>query len=166
MNLTPLVKQLSILDKNLRVDRLEPNWAQLEYLQMAERQLATTGRIRIIVLKARQLGISTITEALLFTLAFIFENYKAMVIAHEVPASQNLLAMTNRYWMTYPFHDAFSTKFAGKNQLQWNETGSSIHVATAGNSATVFGSMPAVAAWRMPRAFFQSRALAAAIQSA
>lgn len=135
MKLTPLITQLSILDKDLRVSRLNPNWAQREYLALAERQLTTTGRIRIIVLKARQLGISTITEALLFTLAFTFENYKAMVIAHEVPASQNLLAMTNRYWMTYPFHDAFSTKFQGKNQLQWNETGSSILVATAGNKA-------------------------------
>lgn len=133
MDLEPLVKRLSILTKDLTVEPLELNWAQQEYLEAAARQLVTTGRIRLIVLKARQLGISTITEALLFTLCFIYDNYRAMVIAHEVPASQNLLAMTQRYWDSYPFKDLFSTKYAGRNYLQWTETGSSIGVATAGN---------------------------------
>lgn len=144
MKLEPLVSQLSILTKRLEVQRLQINWAQREYLEVAQRQLETTGKVRIIVLKARQLGISTITEALLFTLCFVYPNYKSLVIAHEIPASQNLLAMTQRYWDTYPFRAMFSTKYAGKNQLQWNENGSSMSVATAGNkgvgrSATIHG---------------------------
>lgn len=133
MQLETLVSRLSILTKDLTIEPLELNWAQREYLELAQHQLETTGKIRIIVLKARQLGISTITEALLFTLCFLYDNYKAMVIAHEVPASQNLLAMTNRYWETYPFKDLFSTQYAGKNHLQWAETHSGIAVATAGN---------------------------------
>jgi hypothetical protein len=133
MELETLVTKLSILTKDVRVERFQLNWAQQEYLRVAQHQLETTGKIRIIVLKARQLGISTVTEALLFTLCFLYDNYKAMVIAHEVPASQNLLAMTQRYWDTYPFKQLYTTKYAGKNHLQWTETGSSIHVATAGN---------------------------------
>lgn len=135
LDLEALVGQLSILTKEVQVEKIELNWAQREFLAVAQRQLLTTGKIRIIVLKARQLGISTITEALLFTLCFLFNNYKALIIAHEVPASQNLLAMTQRYWDTYPLRQAFSTKYAGRNYLQWEETKSSIGVATAGNTA-------------------------------
>lgn len=135
LDLEALIGQLSILTKNVQVEKIELNWAQREFLAVAQRQLLTTGKIRIIVLKARQLGISTITEALLFTLCFLFHNYKALIIAHEVPASQNLLAMTQRYWDTYPFRDVYSTKYAGRNYLQWTETNSSMGVATAGNTA-------------------------------
>ena len=156
MNLEAQISRLWILNKDVQVVPLKLNWAQREYLALAEEQLRTTGRIRIIVLKARQLGISTITEALLYTMCFLHDNYKAMVIAHEVPAAQNLLEMTERYWNTYPFKDLFTTKYAGKNHLQWKETGSSIRVATAGNkgvgrSATIHGLHASeVAFWPAP----------------
>lgn len=133
--LPKLLGELSIQDKNLSVHRLVPNWAQLEYLAIAEEQLRTTGRIRIIVLKARQLGISTVTEGLLFTMAMMYPGYRGLVIAHEVPASQNLLAMTSRYWETYPYRRLYTPKSYSKNNMSWVETRSSIDVATAGNKA-------------------------------
>jgi hypothetical protein len=132
-----LTSQLSILTKDIRVVKLAPNWAQQIYLDTAEEQLRTTGRIRIITLKARQIGISTITEALMFTMAFMYENYKGVVMAHEVPASQNLLGMFSRYWDTYPARHLYHTKYAGKNELAWRETGSSLRVATAGGKNPV-----------------------------
>jgi hypothetical protein len=142
--LPDLVRELSIQDKELRVHPLEPNWAQLRYLSIAEHQLRTTGRIRIIVLKARQLGMSTITEALLFKLAFLFDGYRGLVVAHEIPASQNLLSMTSRYWDTYPYKKLYTPKNYSKNDIAWVETGSSIKISTAGNkavgrSATIHG---------------------------
>jgi hypothetical protein len=137
VNLTPLVRNLSILTKDLQVTPLVPNWAQQEYLDAIQRQLDTTGRIRLIVLKARQLGISTITEAVLFSLAFVYERYKGMVIAHEIPASQNLLNMTKLYWDTYPLKGLYGKpKAESKNHIAWTTTGSSIQVSTAGNKAT------------------------------
>ena len=144
MILHRLVRNLSILDKNLRLHKLQPNWAQTRYLDIATEQLQTTGRIRIIVLKARQLGISTISEAVLFNLTQLFDGYRGLVVAHEVPASQNLLNMTHRYWDTYPFRRLFTTKNLSKNEIAWVERGSSIKVATAGNkavgrSATIHG---------------------------
>lgn len=144
MQLTPLVERLSILTKKLEVVKLPINWAQAEYLAEAEAQFSSKGRVRIIVLKARQLGISTITEACLYSLCFVFDNYKCVVMAHERDAAQNLLAMTSRYWETDPYQRLYSTKYQGRNHLAWNETGSSILVATAGSkevgrSATIFG---------------------------
>lgn len=155
--LPPLVSQLKIQDKSLRVVNLKPNWAQLRYLAIAEEQLRTTGRVRIIVLKARQLGISTITEALLFNMAFLFEGYRVLVVAHEIPASQNLLAMTHRYWDNYPFRRLYTPKSLSKNDIGWLENGSNIKVATAGNkavgrSATIHGLHASeVAFWPEPK---------------
>ena len=131
--LPALVSQLTIKDKNLNEIRLTPNWAQLEFYNTAERQLADTGRIRIIVLKARQLGMSTATEALAFTLSFVFPGYRALVLAHEIPASQNLLEMTHRYWDNYPFRQLYTPKSYSKNDIGWIETGSNMKIATAGN---------------------------------
>jgi hypothetical protein len=163
MQLLPLIRNLKILTQELQTVPFEPNWAQIEYLRVAEEQLATTGRVRIIVLKARQLGISTVTEALAFTLAFLYNDYRAYVLAHEIPASQNLLIMTRRYWDTYPFKALYGApKHASRNTLAWDSTGSSIHIGTAGNKATGrsntlhFLHASEVAFWPNPREVFLS----------
>lgn len=132
MNLTPLVEQLSIVDKDLDVIPFVPNWAQREYLDVVEEQLSTTGRIRIIVLKARQIGISTLTEAVAFALAFIFDNYKVVVFSHESESSEHILGITNTYWETYPFKRLYTPKHLSRNHIEWRETKSGIRVATAG----------------------------------
>lgn len=160
MELRPLLESLTILTKDLELVPFKLNWAQERMLEIVERQLATTGRIRIIILKARQLGMSTFTEALLFVLSFINSGYRCAVVAHEVPASQNLLAMTRRYWDNYPYKDLYTPNNLSRNDLGWVETGSHIHVATAGNkavgrSATVHGLHASeVAFWPEPRIAF------------
>lgn len=136
MQLAPLITQLSIQHKDLSIHKIAPNWAQEEYLAVAEQQLATTGRIRIIVLKARQLGISTVTTSVAFSLAFLYDRYRVFEVAHENKASQNLLKMMDLYWDTYPFKPLYTTKYNSRNDKEWNETHSSIAVATAGNKAT------------------------------
>lgn len=158
--LAPLLEKLYIQTKDLQIRPLELNWAQREFLGVVEEQLASTGRIRVIILKARQLGMSTATEALLFTLAFLFHGYRGMVIAHEVPASQNLLAMTTRYWDTYRFKKLYTPRSYSKNNLSWVESGSSLTIATAGNkavgrSATIHGVHASeVAFWPEPEVAF------------
>lgn len=131
--LTKLASNLTIKDKKMQVVRFEPNWAQREFYDEAERQFADRGRVRIIVLKARQLGISTATEAMAFNLSFVFPGYRAMVLAHEIPASQNLLEMTHRYWDNYDFKRLYTTESYSKNDIGWVETGSRMKIATAGN---------------------------------
>lgn len=133
IDLTREVSSLTIVNKSGTIEKLRPNWAQQEYLEVASRQLHTTGRIRLITLKARQLGISTITAAMIYRFCFLFDNYKAMAVAHEVAASQNMLKMVTRYWTTDPFNRLYSTKYVGRNHLAWNETESEFVLATAGN---------------------------------
>jgi hypothetical protein len=135
VKLQSFLESLMIQQKDARVVPFRLNWAQQEVLEVVERQMRTTGRVRIIVLKARQLGISTFFQALLFVLSFLTPGYRGLVVAHEIPASQNLLAMTHRYWDTYPFKRLFTLKSMSKNDLSWVETGSAIKIATAGNKA-------------------------------
>lgn len=128
-----MVKLLSIRHKDLSINKFHPNWAQQEFLDVATDQLTDTGRIRIIVLKARQLGLSTLTTALGFSLAFTFDGYRVTEIGHEVDASRNFLKMADLYWQTYPFRRLYTPKYNSRNDKEWIETGSSIAVATAGN---------------------------------
>lgn len=133
---TPLVKKLSILDKYGNVVKLDPNPVQREYLHSLEDQFAKNGRGRAIVLKARQMGISTITEACIFSMAIAFDNWSGFIIGHETKASQGQLRMTQRYWQTSPYTSFLSTKYLSQNTIAWAETGSSIEVATAGSKYT------------------------------
>lgn len=134
MNLLPLVKRLSVVDKNATLIPLVPNWAQLAFLDEVGRQMNAGKPVRIIVLKARQLGMSTITEAILFSMAFIYNRMKGLVVAHEVDSGQHLLSMTDTYWQTYPFKHLYTPKYQSRNEMAWKETGSSLRVATARNA--------------------------------
>ena len=136
MDLTPFIRNLTILDKDVNLRNLEPNWAQLEYLREAERQFRDDGVVRLIVLKARQLGLSTLTEAAAYAMAFIMQNYRSLIVAHEADAARNLLKMTKRYDQYSPWTDFYTLKHDTRNDLEWVETGSSIKVATAGKKGS------------------------------
>lgn len=131
--LRKMVESLTIQTKKIDTARLRLNWAQSLMLAEVERQLNTTGRVRIIVLKARQIGISTLTEALAFTFCFLWDKYRVTIIAHDSDSTEGLLGMTNLYWETCMWHDAFNTRHLSTTHIKWKETGSSLKVATAGS---------------------------------
>lgn len=106
---------------------------QLDLIRRCELQLARTGRIRMVVLKARQMGFSTIIEAILFVLAMYYRNLQALVVSHEKESSQHILSMTKRYWTSYPFALMHEEEYSGRTYLSWSDLGSGIQVATAKN---------------------------------
>lgn len=134
MNLLPLLEQLYIVDTRAQVIPFQLNWAQREFLDTVHTQYSNRRPVRIITLKARQLGVSTLTEALMFLWCFLFERAKGLVIAHEVDSGQHLLGMTETYWETYPYRHLYTPKYQSKNELAWRETGSSLKVSTAANT--------------------------------
>lgn len=75
LSLWPMLEQLEIRTKGgkrIKLNRDDPfAWAQREFVAEVERQYNAGLPVRIIVLKGRQLGISTVTEAILFLWAFI-----------------------------------------------------------------------------------------------
>lgn len=77
--------------------RLEPNRTQLELIKAFKKAVAEDRPVRIMVLKARQEGVSTITEALGAALAMNNPDFSMWVIAQDRSSSENLFAMTERY---------------------------------------------------------------------
>lgn len=133
MNLTPLLHRLKIVNKQAELVPLRLNWAQRQFVHAVEQRVEANKPVRLIVLKARQLGISTATEAVIFTFAFMWDYTRGLVVAHELDSSQHLLSITNTYWDHYPFAPLYTTKYQSKNELAWRETHSSIKVSTAKN---------------------------------
>jgi hypothetical protein len=133
LNLLPLVRKLSILDKRFQVVPFEPNWAQLQVLRKYEELSEARKPVRLIVLKARQLGISTMTEALIFLRAKMLEGTHGLVVAHENDSSEHLFAMTRLFWETYPWRSLYTPKYLSRKEMAWQETQSTIRIATAKN---------------------------------
>lgn len=140
------VSQVKILTKERTVVRFGDvmNYAQLDFVRECERQLATKGQIRICVLKARQIGISTCIEAILFVLAVMCDDMHSLIVSHRKESAQGILDMTKRYWATWPFARFHQEEYNGKNQLSWSDTGSNVEVVTAknleaGRSSTIHG---------------------------
>ena len=89
---------LWIKNKNGQVQQLKLNPPQ-EKLYKAVKDLDRAGKpIRIIILKARQEGFSTLTEALIFHGAVTHRNREALIVAHREDATSNLFRMSKRYF--------------------------------------------------------------------
>ena len=133
--LSAAVGELYILTKKRSLVKIKTviNYAQQDFLDECERQLLADGQIRIAVLKARQIGISTIIEAIMFVLAMMFDDFQVLIVSHENDSAENILQMTRRYWRTYPFAGFHKEKYNGRKHLAWEVTESGMQIATAKN---------------------------------
>ena len=138
LELWPLLEQLSIKTKTARVQKLRRDdpfaWAQREFVHEVERQYNAGLPVRIIVLKGRQVGISTVTEAILFLWCFLHPGTNSLVLSKERPDSEYLFSMTKRYWEKGPFKGLFSTKYNREGYIEWNSLGSTFTTETAGKA--------------------------------
>jgi len=89
---------LYIKSKDAEIVKFEPNIAQRALIERVVYLLENKLPIRIIVLKARQMGLSTAIEALIYWYTTTNKNVTAAIIAHEDPASRNLYNMFKRYY--------------------------------------------------------------------
>ena len=151
LSLTPFINELSIKTTKLEIRKFNLNyvdpdptigdwgWAQRRFVAEVERQYNSGQPVRIITLKARQLGISTVTEAILFLWNFIHPGSSNLVLTHQDSVSQRLFNMTKLYWDTWPHKVLYSLKYGTRRQLRWEETGSDMSVATASNKEGLRG---------------------------
>lgn len=93
---------LKIRTKEQKLAPLRFNEAQ-EHLYGVIREQARQGKpIRIIVLKGRQEGISTVTEGLMFQDAATRANVKTLIVAHDASATANLFKMNKLFYDCMP----------------------------------------------------------------
>lgn len=89
---------LYIKDKDAQIIKFVPNIAQKALIDRVIYLIETGQPIRIMVLKARQMGLSTAIEAIIYWYTATNRNITAAIIAHEDQASRNLYNMFKRYY--------------------------------------------------------------------
>ena len=140
---------LKIRDKKSRLIPFEVNSAQLEFNRIIEEDTKNGKPHRYIILKARQLGMSTFTEAYIYHDTSTRELVNSLIICHEEKASLNLFQMSKLFYEECPLAIRPLKKYAnGKELVFENPTTddaekledpglrSKITIATAGASDT------------------------------
>lgn len=87
---------IKIRDKKGNVIPLILNEPQLKYYNVIKKLYQERKPIRIIILKARQMGFSTETEAIIFKNVVTHHNYNAGIVAHKEDSTTNLFNMSKR----------------------------------------------------------------------
>lgn len=126
---------LKIRTKRGEVAPLVLNEAQKILDEAVTRQLESEGKIRIIILKARQQGLSTYVGGHLYFTVSQNKARKAMVITHHADSTRALFDMTKRYHQHCPDILKPSTKYSSRRELTFDVLDSSYVVATAGGDA-------------------------------
>ena len=102
--LQPFIEELKIINKRGELVSLIMNRSQEIVLEKVLEAREKQAPARFICLKARQLGISTLIEAIIFALVTVFARRFGMVAAHCFSSAQSLFAMTQRFHAHLPEH--------------------------------------------------------------
>lgn len=93
---------LKIKTKSGAVVPFRLNGAQRKLYAVAKKQQDEGKPVRLIILKARQLGFSTLTEGLIFHACATRENVNALIVAHREDATANLFRMSKLFYDELP----------------------------------------------------------------
>lgn len=124
---------LKIKTKSGALDHLKLNKAQRYLHAKLEEQRAKTGRVRAIILKARQQGFSTYVGARFYHRSSLTGGTGVFILTHEQAATDNLFAMVARYHEHSPLKP--HTGAANAKELLFDKLDSGYSVATAGQKA-------------------------------
>lgn len=124
---------LKIKTKDGKTVPLELNKAQLYAHARMEQQLKETGKVRALILKARQQGFSTYVGARFYHKSSLNSGVSVFILTHEQAATDNLFNMVARYHEHTPLKPA--TGAANAKELLFNKLDSGYGVATAGQKA-------------------------------
>lgn len=123
---------LVIRTKEGAIKPLKLNEAQRILNDAVNKQLAAEAPVRIIVLKARQLGLSTSIGAWIYWWVSQHSAQRAIVVTHAADSTRALLDMTRRYFDNTPAILKPSTRYASRRELYFDKLDSSYIVGTAG----------------------------------
>lgn len=132
-------KYIKIRDKAGKIIDLKINQGQQKLYDAIKEQHNQGKPIRIIVLKARQIGFSTLTEGIIFKNTATKFNVNAGIITHKEEATTNLFNMSKRMYDNLPDDMKPSLKRSNAKELIFdNDEGtglkSKIKCMTAGSS--------------------------------
>jgi len=126
---------LKIRTKDGDIQPLKLKPAQIILQDAVDKQMATEGKVRIIILKARQQGLSTHVGGYLYYSVSQRRACKAMVVTHHSDSTRALFDMTKRYHDNCPDLLKPHTKYSSRRELTFDVLDSSYVVATAGGES-------------------------------
>lgn len=140
-------EQIKILPKDSSKGFIpfEFNEAQKIVNDKIEEQLRTTGRVRAIILKGRQMGLSTYTTARVFWKSYFHPFNKSVVMAHDSATSDALFNMSRNTinYMSEEFRPNFKKSNAKEIMFEHNDSGYRLY--TAGSPEAGRGTTPTIA---------------------
>ncbi|UJS26262.1 hypothetical protein [Thiothrix winogradskyi] len=124
---------LKIRTKSGAIKPLVMNQAQRYLHDRLEEQLRRTNKVRALVLKGRQQGVSTYTEARYYWRVIHRKGVRAFILTHEQEATNNLFDMVSRYHENNLEMVKPSTEASNARELIFGRLDSGYKVGTAGN---------------------------------
>jgi hypothetical protein len=124
---------LVIRSKSGLVKPFTLNRAQEYTHNKLETQLRETGRVRALILKGRQQGMSTLIQGRYFYKVITRRGTKAYILTHEAEATKNLFEMTQRYYDKLPKGLCAQADKSSSKELYIRKYDSGYAVGTAGN---------------------------------
>ena len=125
-------KCLKIRPKKGEIIAFELNGVQHEIHARLERQLAETGRVRALILKARQPGCSTYVEGRYYWKVTQRRGVRAFILTHKQEATDNLFGMVERFHLNCPAPVCPQTGKSNAKELAFSLLDSGYGVGTAG----------------------------------
>lgn len=124
---------LIIRSKSGKPSPFKLNRAQNYVIDKLEHQLSVLGRVRALILKGRQQGMSTLIQGRYFWKVITRRGMKAYILTHEAEATKNLFEMTQRYYDKLPDGLCPVADKSSSKELHFRKFDSGYAVGTAGN---------------------------------
>jgi hypothetical protein len=144
---------LKIQTKDGKLVKLKPNEPQKRLYKVFQEHFNANKPCKIIILKARQMGFSTMTEAIISAVTMTSPHVNSLIVAHDTESTNSIYSMARRYYDNLPpewkpmtkYNNArlldFSNPTNDKQERQKNPgLESKIRVATAGHAGIGRGS--------------------------
>lgn len=126
---------LKIRTKDGEIVNFKLNEAQRRLLETVTKQMETEGRVRVIVLKARQMGLSTAIGGYQYWWVSQRKAQKAAVVTHVAESTKALFDMTRRFYDNTPEALKPQTRYSSRKELNFSVLDSGYSVATAGSDS-------------------------------
>lgn len=129
-------RALRIRTKSGAIEKFRLNRAQQYLHDRVEEQRAATGKVRALVLKGRQQGISTYIEGRFYWKVTHRNGVQAFILTHEQQATDNLFKMVARYHDHCPAVIKPQTHASNAKELVFGNLDSGYKLGTAGTKGT------------------------------
>lgn len=120
------------------------NKAQQKIHDAVEKQLKKKGRVRVLILKARQQGISTYTAGRVFWKTLYTPYTRSVVLAHDSATSDALFTMSKQFIERMPENTAPELVKSNAKEIKFAHNDSGFRLYTAGSPEAGRGTTPTI----------------------